>query len=278
MEVVFRLSVHQLRPVARSRDIRILGSVDPRVGGHELKDQHDQRGSKADDRKDVDQAFIAVAVIIVVCLQGRRLRRRGKRSAERLGRSLELNGGFWQGDRRWSTATRSDRCGGCAGPSEADRRSSTHGSRGTGGAQRNRRCRCWRTWRATASGRCRRSSRHRWPDRRSHWHGGRRNRWRRIRRLQGDTDGFLFERHTRCLLAQWHARSLLGRGWLVFVIAHALAGFEILVGLSKATCPPAVKPPNRDFLKKKNASVCRPDDPDFRGLAASSNSGGRRYF
>lgn len=252
MEVVFRSLVHQLRPVARIGNIWILSGIDPSVGGHQLECQHDDSSGEAHNGEDVDQTFFSISsVIIIISLKCRHLRRGGKRSAERLSRSLKLHGGFRQSDRRRGTAARSDRTGWRAGSRETDGRSRSHGRRGTCGAERNRRRGRGRTWCATGSSRGGRSGWNWRPDRRSHRHRGGGNSRRGIRCFQGHADGFLLEGHTRCLLAQWHARCLLGRGWLIFVIAHALAGFELLRKRSKATCPPAVKPPNRDLLKNK---------------------------
>lgn len=226
--VVRRSSLH----FARHR--HVLG-LEAGVGDDDLEGQNGAGGDESNDGKHVGDGFAGTFVVVILGLKGGSLGERGATGAKRLGRGLELNGGFRKGDRR-ARCRNSTWSGWSTRGTKRDRRSTrTHrrtrgawGRRGTrngrsaGSAERNGRSRCGRT-RSATGGRSRSTegSRRRTNDRsstgdgggrrsdnRSGWSGGRRS----IGRLQGDADGFLF---------QGHARRLLGRSWLVFILAHA---------------------------------------------------------
>jgi hypothetical protein len=157
-----------------------------------------------------------------------------------LGRGLKLDGSLWQGRSAtcsWKTGSaswlESDGGGwthgtwglggstwrpdGSGGGGKLDRRrwrARSHGS--TRSAERNGWCRRTRCATGCCRGR-RRSTRNRRADRCGPRNSRRRNGGWGVSRLQCHTNRLFFQRDARCLLG----RNL----WLVFVIAHARAGF-----------------------------------------------------
>ena len=191
--------------------IRII-DFDPSIGDHELETEHGESRRESHTGQDLVETRVAFFFLVVVFHPERGDLRGWERCAQRLGGRLELDGGFGQG---WRSAARTQGTGG-RGRGKADRR------RGRGGrcadrAQRNR-------------GSRRRRDGGRTGNRRAHGrrnrHGGRWDSGWSIGRFQGNTDGFLLERHARRLFGEWYTRRLLGRNrWLIFVFGHARAGF-----------------------------------------------------